>query len=449
MGGASLASAKYEALFSLEVDGPVDRADIVGALFGQTEGLFTEEYDLRELQEKGKIGRIQINSEVRGKKTIGEITVPSNLSKEETAFIIAIIESVDKVGPYNARIELKSFKDLRQQKREEILKRTKEIIEKQKEQENVGSVEEALMELMYSIKGSSIEEYGQSRLPAGPDVKKSEEVILVEGRADVVNLLKHGYKNALALGGATGGNIPKEVIELGKERTLIAFLDGDRGGDMILRELEEAGVDIDFVARAPSGKEVEELTGKEIARALDAKEPFVKTRERIEERARAEAREAAEQESVEARPEQATEQVVEKAEEQQKEEVKEQVVPPAQVAQVRGEEQVHLEEAAPQPTVDKKVIDVLDSVQGTLEAVLLDSKLNTIARIPVGDLAEKLGDSEPDKVYAVVFDGVITQRLVDIAAEKNVKTIIGVRVGNVSKNPPGLTIMSEKELRKR
>ncbi|WP_449461527.1 DNA primase DnaG [Tardisphaera miroshnichenkoae] len=446
MGGASLASAKYEALFSLEVDGPVDRADIVGALFGQTEGLFTEEYDLRELQEKGKIGRIQINSEVRGKKTIGEITVPSNLSKEETAFIIAIIESVDKVGPYNAHIELKSFKDLRQQKREEILKRTKEIIEKQKEQENVGSVEEALMELMYSIKGSSIEEYGQSRLPAGPDVKKSEEVILVEGRADVVNLLKHGYKNALALGGATGGNIPKEVIELGKERTLIAFLDGDRGGDMILRELEEAGVDIDFVARAPSGKEVEELTGKEIARALDAKEPFVKTRERIEERAKAEAREAAEQESVESRPEQVAEQVVEKVEEQQKEEVKEQAAP---VAQARAEERPRVEEAAPQPVVDKKVLDVLDSVQGTLEAVLLDSELNTIARIPVGDLAEKLGDSEPDKVYAIVFDGVITQRLVDIAAEKNVKTIIGVRVGNVSKNPPGLTIMSEKELRKR
>ncbi len=440
MGGASLASAKYEALFSLEVDGPVDRADIVGALFGQTEGLFTEEYDLRELQEKGKIGRIQINSEVRGKKTVGEITVPSNLSKEETAFIIAIIESVDKVGPYNAHIELKSFKDLRQQKREEILKRTKEIIEKQKEQENVGSVEEALMELMYSIKGSSIEEYGQSRLPAGPDVKKSEEVILVEGRADVVNLLKHGYKNALALGGATGGNIPKEIIELGKERTLIAFLDGDRGGDMILRELEEAGVDIDFVARAPSGKEVEELTGKEIARALDAKEPFVKTRERIEERARVEAHEVAEQESVEVRPEQATERVAEKAEEQQREEANEQAAP---VARVRAEE------VAPQPTVDKKVLDVLDSVQGTLEAVLLDSQLNTIARIPVGDLAEKLGDSEPDKVYAVVFDGVITQRLVDIAAEKNVKTIIGVRVGNVSKNPPGLTIMSERELRKR
>ncbi len=444
MGGASLASAKYEALFSLEVDGPVDRADIVGALFGQTEGLFTEEYDLRELQEKGKIGRIQINSEIKGKKTIGEITVPSNLSKEETAFIIAIIESVDKVGPYNAHIELKSFKDLRQQKREEILRRTKEIIEKQKEQENVGSVEEALMELMYSIKGSSIEEYGQSKLPAGPDVKKSEEIILVEGRADVVNLLKHGYKNALALGGATGGNIPKEVIDLGKERTLIAFLDGDRGGDMILRELEEAGVDVDFVARAPSGKEVEELTGKEIARALDAKEPFVKTRERIEERSRAESHEGLEQRAVEVETEQApplqSEQVSEKVEEKQMETAAEQPAPPVQARP---------EEVTSQPTVDKKVLDVLDSVRGTLEGVFLDSDLNTIARVPVGDLAEKLGDSEPDKVYAVVFDGVITQRLVDIASEKNVKTLIGVRVGNVSKNPPGLTIISEKELKKR
>jgi len=433
LGGASLASAKYEALFSLEVDGPVDRADIVGALFGQTEGLFTEEYDLRELQEKGKIGRIQINSEIKGKKTLGEIIVPSNLSKEETAFIIAIIESVDKVGPYNANIQLRSLTDLREEKRQEILKRTKEIIEKQKESENVGSVEEALMELMYSVKGSSIEEYGQSKLPAGPEVKKSEEVILVEGRADVINLLKHGYKNALALGGATGGNVPKEIIDLGKEKTLIAFLDGDRGGDMILRELEEAGVDIDFVARAPSGKEVEELTGKEITRALDAKEPFVKTKERLEEKAKAEVNEVAEEKAS-------------VNEEKPAETYQKSSEPAVQEAVPQVEETK--EEAKPQLTVDKKVITVLDSVQGTLEAALLDSNLDQVDRIPVGDLAEKLGVSEEGKIYAVVFDGVITQRLVDIAAEKGVKTLIGVRVGNVSKNPPGLTIIPEAELRR-
>lgn len=436
MGGASLASAKYEASFYLEVDGPVDRADIVGALFGQTEGLFTEEYDLRELQEKGKIGRIQINSEIKGKKTIGEIVVPSNLSKEETAFIIAIIESVDKVGPYNAKIQLKDFKDLREQKRQEILKRTKEIIEKQKESENVGSVEEALMELMYSVKGSSIEEYGQSKLPAGPEVKRSEEVILVEGRADVVNLLKHGYKNALALGGATGGNVPKEVIDLGKERVLIAFLDGDRGGDMILRELEEAGVDIDFVARAPSGKEVEELTGKEIARALDAKEPFVKTKEKMEERARAEIAETEEKGRAPVETQAPTQALEVKPEE-------------TAVERRPVEEPSTAQEALkPKLSSDKRVIEILDSVQGTLEAVLLDADLNQIERIPVGDLAEKLGDTEADKVYAVVFDGVITQRLVDIAAEKNVKVLIGVRVGNVSKNPPGLTIIPESELKR-
>jgi len=433
LGGASLAGAKYEALFSLEVDGPVDRADIVGALFGQTEGLFTEEYDLRGLQEKGKIGRIQINSEIKGKKTLGEIIVPSNLSKEETAFIIAIIESVDKVGPYNANIQLRSLTDLREEKRQEILKRTKEIIEKQKESENVGSVEEALMELMYSVKGSSIEEYGQSKLPAGPEVKKSEEVILVEGRADVINLLKHGYKNALALGGATGGNVPKEIIDLGKEKTLIAFLDGDRGGDMILRELEEASVDIDFVARAPSGKEVEELTGKEITRALDAKEPFVKTKERLEEKAKAEVNEVVEEKAS-------------VNEEKPAETYQESSEPAVREAVPQVEETK--EEAKPELTVDKKIITVLDSVQGTLEAALLDSNLDQVDRIPVGGLAEKLGESEDGKVYAVVFDGVITQRLVDIAAEKGVKTLIGVRVGNVSKNPPGLTIIPEAELRR-
>jgi len=417
LGGASLASAKYEAVFTLEVDGPVDRADIVGALFGQTEGLFTEDYDLRELQEKGKVGRIQINSENKGKKTVGEIIVPSNMTKEETAFVAAIIESVDKVGPYTAKIELREFRDLREAKRQEILKRTKQIIEKQREAQNVGSVEEALGELMNSVKSASIENYGASKLPAGPEVDKSEEVILVEGRADVVNLLKHGYKNAVAIGGATGGNVPAEILQLGKKKTITAFLDGDRGGDMILRELEEAGVELDYVARAPPGKEVEELTGKEIARALDSKEPYSKVHQ-------------VEQETVEQAP--PAEQLEEETGRQRKKEV-----PKPVKATTKVEERVE---------VADQVKEAMESVRGTLEALLLDASLKQLDRIPVGDLAEKLSEIDPGTAFAVVFDGVITQRLADVASEKGVKMLVGARKGNITKNPIGVAILEENQI---
>ena len=52
---------------------------------------------------------------------------------------------------------------------------------------------------------------------------------------------------------------------------------------------------------------------------------------------------------------------------------------------------------------------------------------------------------EVTDVHAIVFDGIVTQRLVDLAHNKGVKTIIGVKIGNVNKKPEGLEIMTKSK----
>jgi DNA primase (EC 2.7.7.-) len=226
--------------------------------------------DLRELQNTSRIGRIEVEVEHKGDKTVGKVYVPSNLNHYETALIAAMLETVDRVGPYNAKFQVDTIKDLRSEKRKLIIDRAKELI-KLVERETIPDTKELMDKLLSEVKQSEVISYGPEGLPAGPDVDTSDTIIIVEGRADVVNLVKHGYRNVIAIEGASGG-IPKTVIELSRKKTTIAFTDGDRGGEMVLRELLKVA-DIDYVARAPPGKEVEQLTAKEIAKALRNKIP--------------------------------------------------------------------------------------------------------------------------------------------------------------------------------
>ena len=69
-----------------------------------------------------------------------------------------------------------------------------------------------------------------------------------------------------------GTNIPKSVVELCEKKTTTAFFDGDRGGELILRELLQVA-DIDFVAFSPKGKSVEDMTRKEVIKTLRNKVP--------------------------------------------------------------------------------------------------------------------------------------------------------------------------------
>jgi DNA primase len=390
---------KYMVRARVEVDGIVDKHDIVGAVFGQTEGLFGSELDLRDLQDKGRIGRISVEVRQQGSKTVGEILVPSNLDRVETALIAAMLEFVDKVGPFNAKIKVVDIVDVRREKMKKIVERAKEILQTVIKEKEV-DIKEILQEIESSVKTAEIVAYGPEKLPAGPDIDTSDTIIIVEGRADVLNLLRYGYRNVIALEGAKG-EIPETIINLSKSKKTIAFLDGDRAGDMILKELMRAAK-IDYVARAPPGREVEELTGKEIAKALKNAVPLEAYLQQV--------------------PKEAAEKV---------EEVKPQPATPVPEAEVTSELII------PEPAVK-----TMESLRGSLESIIYDKNWNEITRIPVKDLVDKLVSDEIKDAHAILMDGVITQRLVDIASAKGISVLVGSRLGAISKKPTNLVIMT-------
>jgi len=357
-----------------EVDGVVEKPDVIGAVFGQTEGLFGADFDLRELQRSGRVGRIEVDiSSQRDNKTIGTIIIPTSLDKVSTAIIAASVESIDRIGPCSAHITLEKIEDVRETKRKAIIERAKEILHKWS-LETIPETEEIFREVSEILKMAKIREYGPEKLPAGPEVESSREIIIVEGRADVINLVKHGIYNVIALEGV---KIPETVIKLTKEKEATAFLDGDHGGDIILKELLQVA-NIKYVARAPRGKEVEDLTSKEIEEALRNK---ISVEELIERR--------------------------------------------------RKRKKI---------LVPREIIEAAESLKGTLEAILLNERMEQIARLPVSELADRLKEFEG--VNTVVFDGIITQRLVDIASEKNIKYLIAARVSEVVKQPLSINLLT-------
>lgn len=247
-----------------EIQGIVEKPDIIGAIFGQTEGLFGPELNLNELQKNWKIGRIEINLKSKNDKTMGEVYIPASTDMVTAALIAASIESVDKVGPFVAKFQLIEIEDVRAAKRKQIVERAKEIIKEWKSKAS-SEGEELVKEILEALRPSKLITYGPEQLPAGPGVYNSDLIILVEGRADVINLLRAGYENVLALDGA---RIPESVIKLSKSKKLVAFLDGDRGGDLIKKELSQV-LKLEKIIRAPPGREVEELTPMEIREILE------------------------------------------------------------------------------------------------------------------------------------------------------------------------------------
>ena len=376
--GASYApTTKYIIKAKFEVEGVVERPDVIGAIFGQTEGLFGPNLDLRELQKGGRIGRIEITLKSERDKTFGTIKVPSSLDKASTAIIAAAIESIDRIGPRAAKISLEKIEDLREERRKIILERAKEIL-KEWVLEASPSAEEIVKEVSEVMKASEVTLIGPERLPAGPEVLDGGSIIIVEGRADIINLLKCGIKNAV---GIEGTKIPQTIIDLCKNKEVTAFLDGDRGGDLILKELMQVA-DIDYVAKAPPGKEVEELTPKEIMKCLREKVP---------------------------------------------------------AHQVRAGQGQALKLALP-----KEIVETAKELKGTLEAVFFDENGKTLAKISVGELAEKIKDI--DGAHYLVFDGIITQRVLDLAEGKGIKVVVGDRLSEVAKTPVNVKLMTISEI---
>lgn len=378
MAKAPADTIKYKVYADITIDGVVEKPDVVGAIFGQSEGLLGEELELRDLQKTGRIGRIEVDIKTKVGKSNGTIVVPSSLDMVETSIIAAAIETVDRVGPCNAKITVKDIEDARSSKRKSVVDRAKDLLKKLMDEE-IPESEVLTEEVKKAVQLSEIGSY--EGLPAGPSVGSADSIILVEGRADVLNMLKCGIKNVVAVGGT---NIPKPIIDLSKKKTSIAFLDGDRGGDIILKELAQVA-DIDFVARTPRGKEVEELGKKEVVMALRRK------------------------------------------------------VPLSQVRGYSAGKETPKEEAV-QVSNNGELLNLLKDVKGKLTARLFDKNLEQITEIEIKDLVGSLKDVQP---YCVVFDGIVTQRLVDAAAESKVGCIVGINKSDVS-NVKGVNILTER-----
>ncbi|MCL5018262.1 MAG: DNA primase DnaG, partial [Candidatus Pacearchaeota archaeon] len=264
MAKISPVSIKYMIHANFSAEGALEKPDVIGAIFGQTEGLLGAELEMRELQKEGKIGRIEVDLHKEGKKTVGVIKIPTAVDQSETTLIAAAIETIERIGPCDSQIEVERIEDVRGSKRDYIVERAKKLM-----QEIHGKTDsrEISAEIKDSAKIAGIREYGAGKLPSG-DIS-GRELIVVEGRADVVNLLRNGVNNVV---GMNGTKLPDEIKELGKEKEITLFVDGDRGGKLIAQNVVE-NADVKYIAVAPDGKEVEELAGKEILMALRKKIP--------------------------------------------------------------------------------------------------------------------------------------------------------------------------------
>ena len=402
------ATTKYLIKARIKADGIVEKSDVVGAIFGQTEGLLGDELDLRELQRSARVGRIEVELESKNGKSEGTITLPTSLDKVETVILAAAFESIDRVGPCKATITAEQVEDVRVVRRKQVIERAKELLNKVMEESKIEG-ESIADNVRQAVQVEEIINYGPDHCPAGPNIDKSDAIIIVEGRRDVLNLLKYGIKNVIAVGGT---NIPKTVLDLTKEKISTAFVDGDRGGELILRELLQSA-DIDFVARAPQTREVEEIPQKLIMKALKNKIPAEQYAEMYDIKI--------DREHIE----------IEQKSKKEEPTKKEKPVSKKEKQKIISDKQ-------------KKYAKILDDISGSLKAVLFDENDKEIKKIPVRELTDTLKKS--DDISSVVFDGIITQRLLDIANNKNIKEIVGMKLGNVVKMPANVKVLTKKDL---
>ena len=357
---------KYHVKLSFDVDGLVERADIIGAIFGQTEGLLGPEMNLNELQRVSKVGRIEVTTTSTENTTNGNVLLPMSTDVDTCALISAAIESIDKVGPFDCSFKLDAIDDVRASKKEDIVRRAKEIKQKWSTK-SVSEGDTMLKDVHESIAGK-VTTYGPNKLPCSTGVFDSPWIILVEGRADILNLLRAGFDNALAINGAT---IDESIKELCKsKKKIVAFLDGDRAGGMILQELKSV-VNVDIELRADSGVEVEELTPQRVADILNDTNI----------------------------------------------EMKKLGTSPSTMS----------EDDKSLATVISKIYPDLNE---TLESVALDDKDNQLFKIPISELVNKL--STQTGVKCLILDGIITQRLLDNAKTSGIGCIVGHRAAKLS-----------------
>ena len=405
---------KYHVKLRFEVDGLVEKADIIGAIFGQTEGLLGPEMNLNELQKVSKVGRIEVNVDSRSNMAKGDALIPMSTDISTAALIAAAIESIDKVGPFQAKFLLVGIDDIRAIKKRIIVDRAKKIVQEWATK-TISEGEEMLKDVYDASKPGRLTAFGKAQLACGTGVFDSDWIILVEGRADVINLLRAGFDNSIAIEGA---KIDETITKLTEGKKVVAFIDGDRAGDLILKELQGL-VSVHKVLRAPAGREVEELTPLEITEIL--KETISPTT------------------TIEGKQGTTVPRQVQIAEEQPE--------GPEIKLQRRGEKresqdmiaEINHHISSSQKTIDTEdtpevlsaVKELYPQINETLEAVILDSSMRTILKLPVSDLIKKLNGTEGANI--LVLDGIITQRLVEAANKIGIEYIIGHRTGELRK----------------
>lgn len=430
MGKISIVSAKYIINASIEIDGVVDRPDVIGAIFGQTEGLLGTDLELRELQRGGRIGRIEVNIETKGGKTKGTMTIPSSLDKAETSIIAAALEVIERIGPCNAKIKVESIEDVRIAKRKYIIERAKSLLSGLMNKGSSDS-QEIAEEVAKSVRTMEIREYGREKLAAGPNIDESDEIIVVEGRADVINMLKYGFKNVIAM---NGNSVPQTIIDLSKKKTITVFIDGDRGGQLNLKQLLTLA-EIDFVAVAPDGKEVEELTSKEIHKCLRGKitaeqfslEHNIDTNK--EEKENNKTNESKKQDKQYNNNNHNNNQK-DNRDNKDKNKMRKPII------NARREKNDEKELSSE----DKKILkERIEDLLGSKAAYILDRNLAILGKLPISELTSTLKDIK-DEIYAVVLDGAIDKDLSEALDKASVNMVVTMNKDNSIKNRRGIII---------
>ena len=376
MAKVSPVSIKYMIHASLNAEGALEKPDVIGALFGQTEGLLGADLEMRELQKEGKIGRIEVELERQDKRTLGTIKIPTALDQSETTLIAAALETIERVGPCDAQIEIERIEDVRGNKRDYIIERAKKLmmgIEGSTDSRDISN------QIKDSTKIAGIKDYGKSKLASGGDLD-GNEIIVVEGRADVVNLVRAGINNVI---GMNGTKLPDEINELGKDKEITLFVDGDRGGKLIAQNVC-GNANIKYIAVAPDGKEVEELTSKEILMNLRKRIPAKEFLSRFLD--------------------------------------KNSSYTSYEKKGAEEEKEVEIEKIEFGDTEKKKLKNLSEDLKGSDKAVFLDKNLKEIktvsARAVSGSLKRTKG------VVGIVIDGTATNPIITSAEDENVQVIV-------------------------
>ena len=387
-GSKSHKAMKYMIRADLKVNGNVQRKDIIGAIMGQTEGLLGDDLELRKLQRTARIGHVDVEMESKGGKITGMIFIPSSMDNVETAIIASSLETIDRVGPCAAKITVVEIQDVRSTKVNAVIDRAKDLLLTM-----VNSGDAATKTVIEEVR--SVLTVGTAKnfhgLTCGPNVESSDALILVEGRNDVRNLLNFGVKNAISCDGA--GNIKQELIDLVKTKgTVILAIDGDRGGEMLFRQLDEM-MNIDFVAQAPVGQEWELLPQKTATKCLSQKIEASKFAANLPTDAEKVDKDA----------------WLEDVEDFESEEA------PAEIHEYFD----HIEDL-------KKSNAIFVMVDGTLSEPVSAAKIASAAE-------------EAEGVVAMVFNGPVSDRILEIASESEIETVIGTKEGKGFSKVDGVT----------